>query len=193
MTSAGTAALPTILHDWANLRTYLQPTTTVKRYAAIPSHLVNVRIALKISEHSFPCYVISKPHVCLGLQVLSDSFLWTYDICFIWVYKIHCFSGRMTCFASVYKFHRFSERTAFVSFASTSLIVFFLKVWRLFHLRLQVSSFFWMYDMFHLSLQNSSFFWMYDICFIWVFKFHRFSGRTTFVSFASKSSSFFWT
>ena len=193
MTSAGTAALPTILHDWANLRTYLQPTTTVKRYAAIPSHLVNVRIALKISEHSFPCYVISKPHVCLGLQVLSDSFLWTYDICFIWVYKIHCFSGRMTCFASVYKFHRFSERTAFVSFASTSLIVFF-----------------WKYDVCFICVYKFHRFSGCTTCFIWVYKIRRFSGcmtfvsfesssfivfsgRTTFVSIASKSSSFFWT
>jgi len=63
MTSESTAALPTILHDWANLRTYLQPTTTVKRYAAIPGHLGNVRIALEVLGHSLPCYVISKPQV----------------------------------------------------------------------------------------------------------------------------------
>jgi len=70
------------------------------------------------------------------------------------------------------KFHRFSRRTTFVSFASTSFIDF-LDVRHLFHLSLYVSS--------------DPLFWTYTICFICVYKFHRFSGRTKFVSFESTS------
>jgi hypothetical protein len=45
--------------------------------------------------------------------------------------------------------------------------------------------------LFHLGLQVSPFFWTYDICFISVYKFRSFSGRTTFVSFESTSFIFF--
>jgi hypothetical protein len=145
--SEGTAALPTSLNDWANLRTYLQPTTTVKRYAAIPSHLVNVRIALNTLEHSLPCYVISKPQV-LGGGVGGVS---TPHMKFVWVYKFYP--------------TRFSGRTVFVSFASTSFIVF-LKVRRLFHSRLQVYCFSGRKTF--VSFQSTSFivFLDYDMCFI---------------------------
>jgi hypothetical protein len=74
----------------------------MNRYGAISSHLRNVHIALQILTHPLPsCYITSQTtiimgekvyctyKICLRLQVLSDPFSWTYDICFICVYKLH--------------------------------------------------------------------------------------------------------
>jgi hypothetical protein len=136
----------------------------------------------------------------LSLQV--SWFFWTYGICLIWVYKFHLFFWTYDIhFIWVYKVHSFSGPTTFVSFESTSFVVF-LDLRHLFHLSLQVSWFFSTYDIWFIwvykfrdffgpttlvSFESISFvfFWTYDICFIWVYKFHRFSWRTTLVSFES--------